>query len=415
MTVLALLGCIWSLPAFAESEPSYSLEWKSPRGKVGLSTAKLVTVNDENGMPQLYLAWPSPFQNVKSVTQAGDDGQQTPIPVRKSSSGVYVLLNRKSSSLEFTNPNGQSLKITYKLKPSASLLVLSNACQKLGYKMMAVAVPETSLPAAVDCQKSGEDFNVIFSTLEESEWASSKAFEVSGKGQRWKLFAAKDIAALGVWEISWGESNKMAKYKIQAPVSFSSPTPGSSFQFLTGMKALNAKADFNSKSTDIQGLQIPIAVRFQNPNAMWYLGSQYDFFALNFKSQSENSPSLSALSLWAGIEKYGTKYRGSVQAGYRTQSLSLPEIRLSANLEAPFAQIEAAFLAQQKEFGALASFASTSSQGNYTEAAAGLFYQDRFFWKKIMRIQFLFENLETSQNALDLKMQTQTLEVSVSF
>jgi hypothetical protein len=281
--------------------------------------------------------------------------------------------------------------------------------------MMPVAVPETSLPAALDCQKSGEDFNIIFSTLEESEWASSKAFEVSGKGQRWKVFAAKDIAALGVWDISWGDPSKMAKYKIQAPVSFSNPTPASSFQFLTGVKGLNAKADFNLKSTDIQGLQIPIAVRFQNPNAMWYLGSQYDFFALNFKSQNENSPSVSAFSLWMGIEKYGTKFRGAVQAGYRTRSMSLPEIGLSSNLEAPFAQIEAAFLTKQKEFGALASYASTSSQGSYTETAAGLFYQDRFFWKKTMRIQFLIEKLETSQNALNLQMQTQSLEMTISF
>jgi hypothetical protein len=413
---MALLGCLWSVRAFAaENEPSYSLEWKSPSGKGGLSNATLVVVSDESGMPQLYLAWPSQFQNIKSVTQAGDDGQQTPIPVRKSKSGVYLLLNRKSSSLEFTNPNGQKLNIIYNLKPAASLLLLSNSCQKLGYKMMAVTVPETSLPAALDCQKSGEDFNIIFSTLEESEWASSKAFEVSGKGQRWKIFAAKDISALGIWDISWGDPSKMAKYKIQAPVTFSNPTPASSFQFLSGIKGFSAKADFNSKSTDVQGLQIPIAVRFQNPNAMWYLGSQYDFFALNFKSQSENSPSLSALSLWAGIEKYGTKFRGSVQAGYRTQNMSLPEVGLSSNLEAPFAQIEAAFLAKQKEFGALASFASTSSQGSYTETTAGLFYQDRFFWKKTMRIQFLVEKLETNQNSLDLKMQTQSLEFSISF
>lgn len=411
-----MLGLLISiaLPSFAF--PPVPVKWQSSKGQSGASNGQLVKAPSEN-QNILFLAWAPEIANLVSaeVKTETEEGWR-PLVIKAQKQKNYILLEAPQGTLRLMLQNNESLEMTYAAQNLPGNLEISASCQKLGLKVkMAPSTPMGS-PALIDCRKNdaGSD-EVVFSTLEDSEWFGSKAFETGGKGERWKSFAYKDIITLKKWTLNWGSSAKPSKAMVLVPAPEQKATPPPPFVFSAGARYISGTVDKAAQSTKLDGLQIPLRLIYRKDlNTWWMVGIGYDFYAYANNSSAGSTSSVSLAQAWFGGEyAFTADFKARGMAGYSVRSISAPGV-VSSTFEAP--QIQGEFLYHLNTdslMGLNATMATTSSGGTYQETDISLFYQNKF-WGKDGRFALSSNQLDSTAGTTSFKSSWIGLEFSIS-
>lgn len=414
--LLSILFFLYSLSAAAQTG-GFKIEWHEQE-KRQESVVSIVS-SLENEKTLMFLAWQAPFPNVQTAFYIDDEGSSTPVSIKQRSEKKYLLLSRKKSSLKFVLEDSSEKIISYELVSGGSNLQLSANCRNLGFKVKS-STSTLNLPAMITCQAKGKNIEqVTFSSLEEAEWFGSDAFENSGKGERWKNFAFKDIVTLGIWQMSWGEGDSKITGKVLIPKANRKPTPPPpkpALTFLIGASYLTGTAEKTSTSGSFGGVLIPASLRYQKDSSWWYLGASYELLVLPTSKSAAGSSGLSGILISAGAEyKFATNWFLGAQLGYLSRSISAPSVGVTISAEAPRAALDFSYRSDQRQYGFQFSAAQTSSEGKFSENTLGVFYQSPLLFGKDIRFDLSSHTSKITNQTNEVSSRWNTFGISFGF
>lgn len=420
-TILISVVLLLSLNTYAQN---LAMTWKDSAGTENQSSVRTV-ISDSDGRQLLFLAFDSPTPNAKAAGYIDAEGsEETPIeelpviPVKAKGDKKFLMLWHKAGKVKIANEDGSNFTFTYELAPTKSVLQISPSCRKSQFKVKTIGNDQASFPAMIVCKnKDNAVEEMTFSTLEEAEWFGSQAFENAGKGERWKSFIYKDVAMLGIWEVSWGDPSAKAVGKILIPKTNKKiPIPPKpALTFMAGVQYLSGKATKDPKEADLGGIQIPLSVQYQKDGAWWFLGSGYEFYVFSTSSSASGSNSLSNLGAWGGAEyKAGSlAFRGSV--GYSSRALTVPDISVTSTFESPRLGADVHYTSGANLMGLEVVMAQTSTEGKYEEMTATLFYQTKMLFSRETRFQFVNSSVKASTTTMEVEATWMTLGLAIQF
>lgn len=370
----------------------------------------------------------------KSVSILSADGE-IPVTLKTTSTNKYMLLEQSAGQLQIIDEANIKTNYSFQLSYPRPLMILSPSCQPLNLQVEMLSSNATIMPSLLTCtvspqaassnpkKKPSTDIeiqNIIFSTVTNAEWFGAGIFEIEGKGERWKTFAAKDIIALpqSRWEISWGSADKknVARITVIKPKKPTPPTPKPPLTFWAGAQYLTGTIEKSGVSSPMAGLVIPLEAQYQLEKAWWYLGGSYDFFAYATQKQNGGSNSTSALNLWAGAEYKLTNLAFRADAGYLSRSLDAPGVQTSSSFEALRYRGSAIYnFSNDRSFGFSFLMAQTSAQGQFSENDIGLYYQDKMFLQRDVRLLLTSATLKATSGVVQLKSQWMQFGISLGF
>lgn len=405
--------CMFTMKATAAGE--YKIKWWTSNSK-GVADVHVGSARTE-GLNILYLFWKSPLADLKSAEQVEDDGEVRPVEIRTKGKDKYLLLSRKAAKLNLSGGNDQTATFNYELLPSLSALKIASNCRSLDLKQKKIPAKLTGFPAMMTCQiePKGNSY-LTFSSLEEAEWFGSEAFEVNGKGERYKVFASKDISILKTWNIAWGEESQKstATLRIKTLQKPKQESPKSSLSLKAGFSYLNGTFTKDIANGSIHGLQIPVGMEYQQDKSRWFLGAKYNFFLYSLSSGDKGkSNTTSDYLLWAGLEyKFDTiRMRGLL--GYANRSLILEGN--SSAFDAPLVGADLSWDRGKRSWGFFGNMSQASVGGKYTELNLGLYYQEKFFFQRNQRLQLTTTKIESSSEISNLEADWLTLAMEFEF
>ncbi len=417
MSTLLLLG----VNSHAQS---LAMTWKDASGTETKASVRTV-LSEVEGRQLMFLAFESPTPNAKAAGfMDAEASEETPmtdlpvIPVKAKGDKKFLMLWHKAAKVKIENEDGSFYTFSYELAPAKSVLQISPTCRKSQFKVKTVGTDQSSFPAMIVCKiKDGVVEEMTFSTLEEAEWFGSQAFENAGKGERWKSFIYKDIATLGVWEVSWGDPNSKTVGKILIPKTNKKiPIPPKpALTFMAGVQYLSGKATKNPKEADIGGIQVPLSVQYQKDGAWWFLGSGYDFYVFSTSSSASGSNSLSNLGAWGGAEYKSGSFAVRGSLGYTSRALTVPDISVTSTFEAPRLGADLHYSTGASLMGLEIIMAQTSSEGKYEEMTATLFYQTKMLFSRETRIQLINTSMKASTNTMEVEANWISLGLGIQF
>lgn len=376
-------------------------------------SVKTVSLDDE-GRQVLFLAIEAPGGTDKAEQLVQD--QWVPLKVHNFKGKNYLLLTESQGEFRV---DGKSSK--YKLNGENNFFKVAKNCDQLKLKTKTISKSPSRFPAVLNCVWEDKKIKeVIFSTTGDSEWfGAGGAFESAGKGERWKVFSWKDIATFPRWEIKWGseaEPNQQA-FLIPQPPGSKTPKPIiPSFKFTVGLQYVSGNLTRTAESSKASGVQIPVGVVYQPEKAWWFLGANYEFFALSASKVTGGSNSISGFSFNGGLDLgIGSTGFMKFNLGYRNRNIDAPGVRLSSTFDAPQVGVEFGFLGQQNGLGVFAQQAQTSGEGKYSELNAGIYYQSPLLFNHWTRFTLATNKLKASVSSIDFSAQWISLGFGVQF
>ncbi|WP_415063250.1 hypothetical protein [Bdellovibrio sp.] len=410
--ILFLLS--WKVHAQAQRE--WIVNWKSSQGESGSVPVRMIT-NQDGARSLMVLAMPSPISNLSTAVEE-ESGERTPVAVRSKEGTSYLLLTRAHGVLTMTDSQEKSVQIQYELTAAPEVLRVTSSCQRWGVRIDELQKKNPLFPALVTCQGNGSELTeVVFSTLTDAEWFGSDLFETEGKGERWKVFAAKEALSAGSWEMIWGDATakNVVRLAIAKPVKNNPTKPQPSLRTQVGLQYVNGTVKKREAEAPVGGLQIPVSVLYQSEGSWWSVGGQYNFFLHSLeKGNDDKDNTTSDLRLWGGADYNGGSWLARLTLGYLSRRIDAPSIGIRSTFEAPQAGAEIHY-GIQDIYGFFFNQAQIDSEGEFTEKALGLFYQGKLLMGREARLWVMATQVQAVQQHVELQGNWLHLGLSIQF
>ncbi len=397
--------------AQANSPSAYSkIGWKKTTGEAGEWTSKPIEIRDQD-QRLIFLAVKLPSADITKA-QIKSSESWSPVQIRMSGSSGYLLIPDSKGVLQLISDTGLVSEYEFSFLSNEPVFKISNTCDKLNFKIQFISQDEPSLPGIITCTfKGNQPLEIVFSTLDSAEWYGAGIFETRGKGERWKVFAAKDVLASpdAMWALTWGSSVNKNSVQIRFPLPSKKtpPTPASPLFFWVGTSYLSGTIEKGNVSSPIAGLVIPLRFEYKQQQAWWYMGTGYDFFGYATKKVNDTTNSTSVLQLWAGAEyKLGSAaLRGDI--GYLNRNLDAAGVLVTSTFEVT--RYRGEFVhhlnTNHRAVGLSYQMGQTSTSGKFSETNMGVYYQDQMFFNKNVRFDITSTVVKASTKTIELSSQ----------
>ncbi len=315
-----------------------------------------------------------PLPDNSGVSNVTGEGVEFQPKWQKNPGRLLVFLGGMSNSLQITLKSGQ--QVNYQ----ADVLLKKSVLLNTGCSPMGISVPEKKLDKKVifvglKCTKNKEKNLVHVSVPRELELRTSNSFELSGKGERWKIYDARQLgdqqSSLASFNYQWEDSN--FSFQIRSRLSASkAPTVivKKTESFFNGQLGLGLAQLAYTTPTQSQSAMSPLVSALLGTQAyLWNLVGRVQLdFAMPLSGQQFYS-----FSLGTGPEfKLGNTLLG-IYAEYLALGQDETETQTSFTHSQMGVGLQVARRGEKSSYGLIAQYNGLG--GTSTHIGFRLFYQ----------------------------------------
>lgn len=330
----------------------------------------------ENDIPLVFVSITVDLnENIKSLALAKGD-ENIPLLFVQTGRSTNIFLPVSEGKIQIEWPD-VTTTASFHIDPVKNYFVMAKNCQKtLAFRALNPA--PSPFISAVICKYQKNDLSeLIFSTMADGEWLGSDIFENSGKGERWKVFAGKDFTIADAVTLSWGPSdspNKVVIRKKKVPVA---KVERNLFSIEGGLGFSSLNVQTSTASGGVSGESLFVRALFFPGRGFWHVGAEYQTLILASATAS-GTPSYSEAKVFGGYEYIVGNWAWWGQAGYLSQSLSVPAENMIVSINSPLVRGLGVYKWSDSLLQAGYAYATTSSgssKGNGGEASLRYYFK----------------------------------------
>lgn len=348
--------------------------------KVYTTNAKLGAISDQNKRLVFIYSKIDFEQNISpkaKVYSVESDNSLKEIKFKvNSAKSIAVLLISLTGKL-VVKDSGFQKNFEYKViaKNSGYDFIVDTSCKSIDLKIKLEESKAGYFPAMISCQFEKDKLvSVVFSTIDDSEWLGSNLSISSGKGERWKEFAASELINEKKAEIQWGLANSKSKIKFFIKKQAVANNNTKLWKLKTGLQL--GAAQYSRTGYEVlsmNALYIPVWFDYKSASLPLVVKARSSILLKSMDSADSASTSNSKLDVGVGYNYKRDTYNFSLGGLYYIESLQLPKLNVGSNINSPglFAQIDFNKLKWSPQFNL--RYFSSSSGGNFSRTNAELF------------------------------------------